>query len=109
MKQSIIPEKSIFHAGDVVTFRLDGLPSIPGKAVVRTNLGRAELHRSEIIQHTRNNKPILNLDWHDVELEYMYSLTTQTSSMKMQASRELQIPISIMQFSLLQTFTWLTT
>ena len=70
MKQSIIPEKSIFHAGDVVTFRLEGLPSIPGKAVVRTNLGRAELHRSEIIQHTRNNKPILNLDWHDVELEY---------------------------------------
>ena len=69
MKQSIIPDKSIFHAGAVVTFRLEGLPEIPGKAVLRTNLGRAEQHRTEIIQHTQHNKPILNLDWHDIELE----------------------------------------
>ncbi|MBO5308948.1 MAG: glycogen debranching enzyme N-terminal domain-containing protein [Lentisphaeria bacterium] len=69
MKQTVFPDKTIFHAGDTVTFRLEGLPDIPGKAVLRTNLGRAELHRTEIIQFTQKNKPILNLDWHDIELE----------------------------------------
>ena len=70
MRQSIIPGRTIFHAGDTVTFRLEGIePGRAGKAVVRTNLGRAHVRRNEIVEFAEHNRPPAGLDWHDVELQ----------------------------------------
>lgn len=39
MQQSIRPARTIFHTGDTVTLRLDGIPADrAGTAVVRTNI-----------------------------------------------------------------------
>ena len=70
MRQSIIPVRTIFHAGDTVTFRLEGIaPGRTGRAVVRSNLGRAEIRRREIVDFDEHNRPPAGLDWHDVELQ----------------------------------------
>ena len=69
MRQSIKPVRILFHAGDTVTFRLEGIaPGRAGKAVVRTNLGRAEVRRRELVDFAEHNRPPVGLDWHDIEL-----------------------------------------
>ena len=57
-------------AGDILEFTLDmaGVPQ-PGRAFVRTNIGRAHILRREIIDHTDKAKPYLAADWHDVPME----------------------------------------
>lgn len=70
MRQSIIPARNIFYAGETVTFHLEGVaPERKGKAVVRTNLGRAHIRRSEIVEFAEHGRPPAGLDWHDVELQ----------------------------------------
>ncbi len=70
MQQSMAPARVIFHAGDVVMFRLEGVaPGRSGKAVVRTNLGRAEIRRRELVECNEAECPLSGLDWHDLELE----------------------------------------
>ncbi len=67
--QHIFPCRNIFFAGETVRFQLSGIPGeLRGKAVVRTNIGRAANRRREIIEHTENNRHIRNSDWHDVEM-----------------------------------------
>ncbi len=57
-------------AGDILEFTLDvaGAPR-PGRAFVRTNIGRAHILRREIIDHTDKAKPYLAADWHDVPMD----------------------------------------
>ena len=70
MRQSIIPARNIFYAGETVTFHLEGVaPERKGKAVVRTNLGRAHIRRSESVELAEHGRPPAGLDWHDVELQ----------------------------------------
>ncbi|MDD5729204.1 MAG: alpha-amylase family glycosyl hydrolase, partial [Victivallales bacterium] len=67
MKQEILPALKIFSRGDCVTFRLTGI-SEAGEAFLRTNLGRAEVSRQEIIDHTEHNQAILARAWHDLPM-----------------------------------------
>ncbi len=79
MRQFIMPDRRLFHAGDCVTFRLEGAGGRKGRAILRTNLGRASFRRAELIEYTEAHKPIGGLDWHDLELipqqDDVYSLT----------------------------------
>ncbi|MBQ6925087.1 MAG: glycogen debranching protein, partial [Kiritimatiellae bacterium] len=56
-------------AGDILDFTLviPG-PVRPGRAFVRTNIGRAHILRREVIDHTEKAKPYLAADWHDVPM-----------------------------------------
>ncbi len=83
--QSLAPQRSIFFAGETVKFTLSGLPGdTAGKAVVRTNIGRAALRRAELIDRTEKKRTPRNADWHDVEMHFnetenCYSLTLPLS------------------------------
>ena len=69
MRQSLCPDRTVFFAGENVVFRLENAPaSVSGRAAVRTNLGRAFVHRDEIIAHTENGAPVPEMDWHDVPM-----------------------------------------
>ena len=70
MRQFIVPERQIFTTGEVVTFILDtGSPSLPpGRAVLRTNLGRAAVRREELLKKSRTGNAVAGLDWHDVTM-----------------------------------------
>lgn len=70
MYQTITPPRTIFHCGDTVTFRLEGVENLPGRAVVRTNLGRAAVHRAELVELNERQQPPAGLDWHDLELRF---------------------------------------
>jgi predicted glycogen debranching enzyme len=65
------PNPGSFHlkwAGDLfeVTLKLDAPRK--GRAVFRTNLGLAHVHRQEIIASTESGEPVLARDWHDVSM-----------------------------------------
>lgn len=67
--QHIDPERNLFFAGEVIELKLSGVPeTLRGRAVVRTNLGRAAMRRSELIGRTENSRSIRNSDWHDIEM-----------------------------------------
>ena len=67
--QTISPDRSIFFAGETVCFTLSGIPEgISGRAVVRTNIGGAVRHRTELIERTELNRIPRNSDWQDVEM-----------------------------------------
>ena len=67
--QKLFPQRSIFFAGETVTFTLSGIPeNLPGKAVLRTNIGRAALRRKELIDRTENHRTPRNTDWHDIPM-----------------------------------------
>ena len=71
MRQSLCPDRTVFFAGESIVFRLENTPaSVPGRAVVRTNLGRASVRRGEIIAHTENGTPVAEMDWHDVPMKH---------------------------------------
>lgn len=56
-------------AGDVLTFRLEGVGARAGNAVLRTNLGRAAVRRRELMRHTEADDPLLARDWHDIPMQ----------------------------------------
>ena len=58
----------ILHAGDMVEFTLQGWQPLQGTAWLRTNVGNAAIRRREIIHHTRQQQPFLDLDWHDIPM-----------------------------------------
>ena len=65
------PQRNIFFAGETVKFTLSGIPSdMPGRAVVRTNIGHAALRRMELIDRTEKNRALRNTDWHDVVMQF---------------------------------------
>ena len=69
MQQEILPDKTVFTAGETVTFRLSGVPApAAGTAMVRTNLGRAAIRRSEVVEATEKGIPEPGLDWRDLPM-----------------------------------------
>ena len=58
----------IAHDGDLVRFALTLPEPASGRAWLRTNIGRAAVHRAEIIQQIENGEPLLGNDWHDIEM-----------------------------------------
>ena len=69
--QSIEPQRSIFFAGETVKFTFAGIPgNAAGRAIVRTNIGRAALRRMELIERTEKNRTPRNADWHDLEMDH---------------------------------------
>lgn len=68
LQQSIRPERTIFHCGDTVTFRLSATGGRPGRAVLRSNIGRAAVRRQELIRFTEEQHRPDGLDWFDREM-----------------------------------------
>ena len=70
MRQFITPGRRIFTTGEVATFVLDPeTPDLPpGRAVLRTNLGRAAIRRGELLKKSRTGNAAAGLDWHDVKM-----------------------------------------
>lgn len=69
-KQIITPDRTLFFAGETVEFTLY-MPSAdipPGRAVVRTNIGRAAVRRREIIDFYEKHKVPSGNDWHDIAM-----------------------------------------
>ncbi|MBQ9431830.1 MAG: glycogen debranching enzyme N-terminal domain-containing protein [Kiritimatiellae bacterium] len=56
-------------AGDVLEVSLVSDSDIPGRAMFRTNIGRAAIRRRELIDFTECGEPILARDWHDIPME----------------------------------------
>ena len=69
-RQKIAGGRKIFFSGECVTFELTGIPGIPGKGVLRTNIGNASVTRREICESATCGKPAPGLDWHDLEMEF---------------------------------------
>ncbi len=58
----------LLYRGDTVTFQLQ-IKNLPtGEAFLRTNLGRADIRRTEQIRFTEQEVPILDRAWHDLPL-----------------------------------------
>lgn len=69
IKQEPLPgDPVIRHVGDTLTFnlRIEGVGE--GAAWLRTNLGRAEIRRREVLAHAEKGRAILARDWHDIPL-----------------------------------------
>ena len=65
------PEPASFtlrRKGDVLTFALRLPEARPGRAWLRTNLGRAAVRRREIRDRVEKARPALARDWHDVRM-----------------------------------------
>jgi hypothetical protein len=56
-------------AGDLVEITLQLKRARKGRAVFRTNIGRAAVRRQEIINHTESGEAPLAHDWHDVPMQ----------------------------------------
>ncbi|MBQ7208222.1 MAG: glycogen debranching enzyme N-terminal domain-containing protein [Lentisphaeria bacterium] len=70
IRQTMSPERAVFFAGETIVFTIEGTGvSSAGRAVVRTNLGRASVRREEIIAHTETGTPVPEADWHDIPME----------------------------------------
>lgn len=70
MIQEITPERTVFHTGDVVTFRFSIRREHPsGRAVVRTNLGNARLQHLEAIRRIDRNVPEVDGPWRDLPMD----------------------------------------
>ncbi len=55
-------------AGDLLEVTLRAPQGRAGDARLRTNLGRAEISRGEIVAHTEEQRPFLAADWHDLPM-----------------------------------------
>ena len=68
-QQSIFPDRKLFFTGETVRIRLAGVTSgVPGRAVVRTNLGRAAIRRRELLEKGELGRTPRGGDWHDILL-----------------------------------------
>ena len=78
-RQKIAGGRKIYFSGECVTFELSGIPGIPGKGVLRTNIGNAAVTRQELCDKAANGKVPAGLDWHDLEMKFAgggcYTLT----------------------------------
>jgi len=70
LKQIPAPgEHTIHFRGDTVTFTLTNPTRKPGQAWLRTNIGHAHVHHTEIIMHAEQGLPPLSRDWHDYPMQ----------------------------------------
>ncbi len=67
MKQFLLPDRRLFHAGDWITVRLE-MENRPGRAFFRTNIGRAAVRRAEVIALTEADAPAAGRDWRDIPM-----------------------------------------
>ncbi|MDF1552826.1 MAG: amylo-alpha-1,6-glucosidase, partial [Deferrisomatales bacterium] len=58
----------IRHRGDWLTVTLSVADLGPGRAWLRTNLGRAAVRRGEVIAHAESGRAMLDRDWHDLPM-----------------------------------------
>ncbi|MDP2644476.1 MAG: glycogen debranching protein, partial [Desulfobacterales bacterium] len=58
----------LMFRGDTVTFTLLLTENRKGAAYLRTNIGRADITRTEIIRSVRYNDPPLGSDWFDIPM-----------------------------------------
>ncbi len=68
MIQFKYPERTVFIAGDRITFRLDHVPEIDGTAFLRTNIGGVEALRQEEIALNESKLPRHGLAWRDLPM-----------------------------------------
>ncbi len=61
-------ERMVRHRGDVLTVALRTPPDWQGEAYARTNIGRANVRRNEIVRRVEQGEAILARDWHDIRL-----------------------------------------
>ncbi len=54
--------------GDSLAFSLNLASPESGQAFLRTNLGRAEIRRREIIDRVEKDKPVMKADWRDLPM-----------------------------------------
>ncbi|MCG8550480.1 MAG: alpha-amylase family glycosyl hydrolase, partial [Desulfobacterales bacterium] len=59
----------ILFCGDVVVFKLNAAPGIPGRAFFRTNLGNADAIRREIVRRVEKNEIKLGEAWYDLPMK----------------------------------------
>ncbi len=70
MKQTPRPgDEMIRYCGDIIVFELDCANVPSGTAFLRTNLGRAKVHRQEVIAATEEGETVLSRDWHDIKMK----------------------------------------
>jgi hypothetical protein len=60
--------RAIFHCGQSITFSIELDSPATGAAWLRTNIGRADAYRREIIEHVELNQPLLARDWTDIPM-----------------------------------------
>ena len=58
----------VMFCGDSITFTLDIISDIDGEAFIRTDLGRADVARQEIIDRVDKGDIKLNGAWHDIKM-----------------------------------------
>ena len=67
-QQKIAGGRKIYFCGECAAFELSGIPDIPGRGVLRTNIGYAATTRDEICASLLKDKPAPGLDWHDFDM-----------------------------------------
>ena len=69
LQQNIIPGQAQFFTGENVTFQLSGVPeNAVGKAVLRTNIGRANVKIAEQLEKSLAGRTPRGSDWHDLDM-----------------------------------------
>ncbi len=68
MKQSMMPDRSLFYAGDIVTFRLELKNAPAGEGRLRTDLERACVLRQEAVSCTEAGRMSEGAAWHDIPM-----------------------------------------
>jgi predicted glycogen debranching enzyme len=70
MKQTPGPgEELLLHHGDVLSFTLKAPAGRPGRAWLRTNMGRGHVQRRELIDNVERGRAVLARDWHDIAMK----------------------------------------
>ncbi|MBE6387693.1 MAG: glycogen debranching protein [Lentisphaerae bacterium] len=67
-QQKITGGRKIYFCGECAAFELSGIQDIPGRGVLRTNIGYAATTRDEICESLLKDKPAPGLDWHDFDM-----------------------------------------
>jgi predicted glycogen debranching enzyme len=69
MKQFPKPgEHLLFFRGDIAFFSLNVSSGSSGRAYLRTNLGKADIQRREIVLHCEQSQVYRGENWHDIEM-----------------------------------------
>ena len=67
-RQKIAGGRRIFFSGECITFEFSGIPVMPGRAFLRTNIGNAAITRAEICESAATGRAASGQDWQDFEM-----------------------------------------
>ncbi len=93
LKQQLYPPLKIFSCGDCAVFSINVDAGFKGEAFLRTNLGRADIRRREIIARTEHDAAILDRDWHDLPMR--------------QAKEGFSLTLPLLEIGLFEAKPWL--